>query len=81
MRSGLIMVLRTVRFNRSSHGSLLFSHRAVLKTKRTAKMSSLRFSWSDRMIQSEFQNLVANNKFQHVENCKFSILDERTRST
>ena len=81
VRSGLIMVLKTVRSDYSSHGSLLFSHRAVLKAKRTAKMSSLRFSRSDRTIQFGFQNLVANNKFQHVENCKFSILDERTRST
>ena len=58
MRSGLITVLRTVRSDCDSHGFLLFSHRAVLEAKRTAKMSGLRFSQSDRTVQSRFQNLV-----------------------
>ena len=43
VRSSLITVLRTVRSDCGSHGSQLFSHRAVLKAKRTAKMSGSRF--------------------------------------
>ena len=35
MRSGLIMVLRTMRLNRGSNGSLHFGHRPVLEHKRT----------------------------------------------
>ena len=58
MRSGLITVLRTVRSDRGSHGSLLFSHRAVLEAKRIAKMCGLRFSRSDRTVRSGFQNLA-----------------------
>ena len=81
MRSGLITVFRTMRFDRGSHGYLLFFHRAVLEAKRIGKINGSRFLQSDRMVRFGFQNLVANNKFQHVENCKFSILDERTRST
>ena len=57
MRSGLIIVLKTVRSDRSSHGSLLFSHKAVLEAKRTAKMSGSRFSKSDCTVWSGFQNL------------------------
>ena len=56
VRSDLIMVLRIVKSNHGSHGSLLFSHRAVLEAKRTAKMSGSRFSQSNRMVRSEFQN-------------------------
>ena len=58
MRSGLITILRIVRSDRGSHGSLLFSHRAILKAKRTVKMSSSRFSRSNRTVQSRFQNLA-----------------------
>jgi len=57
VRSDLITVLRTVRSNRGSHGSLLFSYKAVFEAKRTAKMSGSRFSWSDRTVRSGFQNL------------------------
>ena len=57
MRSGLITVLKTMRSDCSSHGSLLFFHGAVLEVKRTAKMSSSRFSQSDRMVWFGFQNL------------------------
>ena len=49
-------VLRIVRFDRGSSGFLHFSHRAVLRGKRTAKMSGLRFSRSDRTVRSGFQN-------------------------
>ena len=56
MRSGLIIVLRTVRSDCGSHESLFFSHRVVLEAKRTAKMSGLRFSQSDRIVRSGFQN-------------------------
>ena len=58
VRNGLITVLRTMRSDRGSHGSLLFSHRVVLEAKRTTKMSGLRFSRSDRTVRSRFQNLV-----------------------
>ena len=57
MRSGLIMILRTVRSDRGSHGSLLFSHRAVFDAKRIAKMNDSRFFRSDRTVRSGFQNL------------------------
>ena len=43
MRSGLITALRTVRSDRGSHGSLLFSHRAVFEAKRIAKMNGSKF--------------------------------------
>ena len=54
---------------RSDHGSqnrevrprfaqvLTFSHRAVFEAKRTTKMSGSRFSQSNRMVRSGFQNL------------------------
>ena len=57
MRSGLVTVLRTLRSDHGLHGSLLFSHRAVLEAKRTAKISGSRFFWLDRTVQSRFQNL------------------------
>ena len=57
MRSGLIMILRTVRSDSGSHGFLLFSHRAILEAKRTAKVSDSSFSRSDRTVRSGFQNL------------------------
>ena len=53
-------VLRTVRSNCGLHESLLFSSRTVLDAKRTTKMNSSRFSWSDRTVQSGFQNLGLN---------------------
>ena len=72
MRSSLVTVLRTVRSNRDSHGSLLFSHRAVLEAKRTEKMSSSRFSRSNHTVQSGFQNhgnfykiYIKNNHFSN----------------
>ena len=34
VRSGLITVLKTVRLNRNSNGSLLFGHRPVLEHKK-----------------------------------------------
>ena len=58
MRSGLITVLRTVRSDCGSHESLFFSHRVVFEAKRIAKMSSSRFSLSDRMVRFGFQNLA-----------------------
>ena len=56
VRSGLITVLKTVRSDRGSHGSLLLSSRIVLDAKRTAKMSGSRFFRSDRMVRSGFHN-------------------------
>ena len=58
VRSGMITVLRTVRSDCGSHESLFFSHRVVLEAKRTAKMSGLRFSQSDRMVWFGVQNLA-----------------------
>ena len=58
VRSGLITVLRTMRFDCGSHKSLFFSHRVFLEAKRTAKMSSSRFSLSDRTVRFGFQNLA-----------------------
>ena len=58
VRIGLIMVLRTMRSDRGSHGSLFFSHKAVLEAKRTAKMNGLRFSRSDCTVRYGFQNLA-----------------------
>ena len=58
MRIVLITVLRTVKSNHGSHGSLLFSYRTVLEAKRTAKMNGLRFFRSDRTVWSGFQNLA-----------------------
>ena len=49
-------VLRTVRFDRGSSSFMHFSYRMVLRFKRTAKMSGLRFSRSDRTVRSGFQN-------------------------
>ena len=53
-------VLRTVRFDRGSSGFLHFSHRAVLRGKRTAKMNGSRFFRSDRTVRSGFQNLACS---------------------
>ena len=58
VRSGLIMVLKTGRSDRGSHGFLLFSHRAVLDAKRTVKMKGLRVFRSDHTVRFGFQNLV-----------------------
>ena len=58
MRSGLIMVLRTMRSDCGSHGFLLFSHRVVLDAKRTVKMNGLRVFRSDRTVRFGFQNLA-----------------------
>ena len=57
MRNGLITVLKTVRFDCGSHGSLLFAHRTILEAKRTTKMNGSRFSRLDRTVRSGFQNL------------------------
>ena len=38
MRSGLITVLRTVRFDRGSHGSHFFFHRVVFEAKKIEKI-------------------------------------------
>ena len=54
--------MRTARIVQNSHRSLLFSHRAVLETKKTAKMSGSKFFRSDRMVWSEFQNHDANTE-------------------
>ena len=56
VRSGLITVLKTVRSDRGSHGSLHLSSRTVLDAKRTAKMSGSRFFRSDRTVRSGFHN-------------------------
>ena len=37
------IVLRTIRFDHGSHGSLLFSHRTVLEAKKTSKLMNSRF--------------------------------------
>ena len=58
VRSGLITVLKTVRSDRGSHGSLLLSSRTVLDAKRTAKMNGSRFFRSDRTVRSGFHNHV-----------------------
>ena len=60
VRSALITVLRTVRSDRGSHESLLFSHREVLEAKRTAKMNGSRFF--NQTIQSSpgFKTLIEN---------------------
>ena len=70
VRNGLITVLRTVRSDRGSHGSLHFSHRVVLETKRTAKMNDSRFSRLDRTVRSRFQNL-GDNKCDPIYNFFF----------
>ena len=57
VRNGSTTVLRTVRFDRGSHGSLLLSSRTVLDAKRTAKLSGSRFFRSDRTVRSGFHNL------------------------
>ena len=66
VRSSLITVLRTVRLNRGSNGSLLFGHRSVLEHKRTVIVRGSRFSRSDRTVWFGFQNLVLN-KFQQMQ--------------
>ena len=65
------------RENRSDHGSQnrvvwprfarvpVFSHRTVLKAKRTAKINGSRFFRSDRTVRSGFQNLDID---VHVKN-------------
>ena len=61
-------VLRTVRFDRSSSNFMHFSHRAILRGKRTAKMSGSRFFRSDRTVRSGFQNPDCNKIFK-VNGC------------
>ena len=53
-------VLRTVLFDRGSNGFMHFSHRAVLRGKRTAKMSGSKIFRSDRTVRSGFQNLESH---------------------
>ena len=59
-------VLRTVRFDRSSSSFMHFSHRAVLRGKRTVKMNGSRFFRSDRTVRSGFQNLVKRQQCPFV---------------
>ena len=68
VRSGSITVLRTVRLNRGSNGSLHFWHRPVLEHKRTVMVRGSRFFRSDRTVRSGFQNIVSNQNFLL---CKF----------
>ena len=63
--------------NRSDHGSQnrvvrprfarvpVFSHKTVLKAKRTAKINGSRFFRSDRTVRSGFQNLALNKYMIH----------------
>ena len=73
VRNGLITVLRTIRSDRGSHGSLHFSHRAVLEIKRTAKMNGSKFSRSDHTVRSRFQTL-GDNKCDPIYNFFFFFL-------
>lgn len=50
------MVLRTVRFNHGSSGSMLFLYGAVLRVERTAMMRGSRLIGLDRTIQFGFKN-------------------------
>ena len=75
------------RENRSDHGSQnrvvrprfarvpVFSHRTVLKAKRTAKINGSRFFRSDRTVRSGFQNLANGFQIGWVSNrqCGFLI--------
>ena len=70
------MVFKTMKSDRGLHGSLLFSHRAVHEIKRTAKMSGSRFSQSDYMVRSEFQNLVLMH--DEINAFKYSLLPPHT---
>ena len=60
MRSGLVTVLRTLRSDHGLHGSLLFSHRAVLEAKRTAKMNNSIFFWLDLRSCPGFKTLIVS---------------------
>ena len=60
MRSTLITVLRTVRSDRGSHESLLFSHREVLEAKRTAKINGSRFFSQTVQSGPGFKTLIEN---------------------
>ena len=66
MRSGSITVLRTVRLNRGSNGSLHFWHRPVLEHKRTVMVRGSRFFRSDRTVRSGFQNIGFHKSFPKV---------------
>ena len=74
VRSGLITVLRTVRFDRGSHGSLLLSSRTVLDAKRTTKMSGLRFFRSDSTVRSGFHNHEHHMWHGRVHYCSARLL-------
>ena len=74
-RSGSITVLRTVRLNRGSNGSLHFWHRPVLEHKRTVMVRGSRFFRSDRTVRSGFQNLVKDMTL--TENSYFLLLYSR----
>ena len=52
-----VLVLRIVRSDSASYGSLLFSYRAILEIKKATKLRSSRFFRSDRMVRFGFQNL------------------------
>ena len=53
-----VTVLRTVRSDHGSHGSLLFPHWAILEAKKTAKQRGSRFFQLDRTDRFGFQNLT-----------------------
>ena len=52
------MVLRTVRFNLGSYGSMFFWHKEVLKVKRTEKMRGSWLTESDRTVRSGFKTML-----------------------
>ena len=52
-----VTVLRIIRSNHDSHGSLPFSHRTVFEAKKIAKLRGSQFSRLDRTVRSGFQNL------------------------
>ena len=56
------VTVRTSKTGHGSHRSLLFSYKAILKAKKTAKLRGSQFSWLVRTIWSKFQNLDWNHQ-------------------
>ena len=66
MRSGLIMVLKTVRSDHNSHGSLLFPIERFLRLKEPQKLTVRGFSSRTVRFGLGFKTLVIRFGFQNL---------------
>ena len=68
-------VLKTVQFDCGLSGFMHFSHRKVLRTKRTEMMRGSRLTGSDRTVRSGSKNLAYKHIFQILTTTMCSFLN------